>query len=271
MIYSKRLVSLLVLCFAAIFCTQQSGFAASSPRVVVRDDLQPYFSRYATGTFVLYDEAQRWYTIYNEAQSEKRLSPCSTFKIFSALTGLETGVLDREDDKTLRKWDGTVRFLDAWNQDQTLASAMRHSVVWYFQRFIADIGAARMQTYLDAIDYGNRDISGGLTQFWLQSSLRISAREQVDVLRRLYAGDLPVAVENVAVVKKNLTLSDEDGVRFLGKTGSDGVRLGWFVGSVERDDNRYFFAVNLEGDGNATGTAARGVAEGILREMGLLV
>ena len=79
----------------------------------------------------------------------------------------------------------------AWNHDQTLASAMRHSVVWYFQRVATGIGEERMQRELDRIGYGNRDISGGLTRFWLQSSLKISPREQVGLLRALFNGSLP--------------------------------------------------------------------------------
>ena len=52
------------------------------------------------------------------------------------------------------------------------------------------IGEERMQRGLDRIGYGNRDISGGLTRFWLQSSLKISPREQVGLLRALFNGCL---------------------------------------------------------------------------------
>ena len=68
--------------------------------------------------------------------------------------------------------------------------------------------------------YGNRDISGGLTRFWLQSSLKISPREQVGLLRALFNGSLPFAAEDIAVVKRDITLSSGNGVRFMGKTGS---------------------------------------------------
>lgn len=40
------------------------------------------------------------------------------------------------------------------------------------------IGPVRMQHYVDAAEYGNRDLSGGLDQFWLTGNLRISPREQ---------------------------------------------------------------------------------------------
>lgn len=267
----KQACVLVAVCCLALLWTGQSGFAAGAAQVVVRDDLAAHFEAYDAGTFVLYNEEKQQYVLYNAAQSRKRLSPCSSFKIFSALAGLESGVLDRSDANTLRKWDGRQRSIAAWNQDQTLASAIQNSVVWYFQAFIAEIGAARMQAYLDAIDYGNRDISGGLTQFWLQSSLLVSAREQVDLLRKLCEGQLPVAPENVSVVLEDITLYERNGARLLGKTGTgDGAELGWFVGCVERGGNRCFFAVNLEGRGNASGANARAAAEQILREMRLL-
>ena len=74
------------------------------------------------GTFVMYDPAGDKYIVYNEPQSKKRLSPCSTFKIYNSLI-LETGVLDQEDVYTLFKWNGTQYSFPYWNHDHTLASA----------------------------------------------------------------------------------------------------------------------------------------------------
>ncbi|QDR83415.1 penicillin-binding transpeptidase domain-containing protein [Sporomusa termitida] len=235
------------------------------------------FEKYApgiTGTFIMYDEAQDQYTVFNEPQSTIRLSPCSTFKIYNSLIGLETGVLDIEDVYTLFPWNGKKYSFPAWNRDQTLAAATRDSVVWYFQELASRIGDKRMQDYLDTIEYGNRDISGGLTTFWLRSSLQISAREQVELLRRLYAGTLPFSPDNIEVVKRNITVSENNGIRLLGKTGSgleDGEqKLGWFVGCVEKPGNRYFFAVNIQAPDGATGGKAREISKAILKDLGIL-
>lgn len=256
-----------LLLLAAIWIAQCGGFGrADAADVLQRGDWAKYFAAYDRGTFVLYDETADRYEIYNEAQSEKRLSPCSTFKIFNALAGLETGVLDRKDSRTLYRWDGTERALPVWNRDHTLKSAIQNSAVWYFQKLAANIGAERMQAYLDRIGYGNRDISGGLTTFWLGSSLKISAREQTDLLRALYAGKLPVAKENAEIVIRDITLDEQDGLRFMGKTGSaSGDRLGWFVGALETRGNRYIFAANIEAAGGASGLAARELVKEILR------
>lgn len=224
---------------------------ARASETVERTDLADIFQGF-DGTFIMYDEGADRYTVFNKALSETRLPPCSTFKVFHALIGLDSGVLDRDDARTLMKWNGKPSSIAAWNHDQTLASAMRHSVVWYFQRVATGIGEERMQRGLDRIGYGNRDISGGLTRFWLQSSLKISPREQVGLLRALFNGSLPFAAEDIAVVKRDITLSSGKGLRFMGKTGSgsddaDRGIIGWFVGGVETPHNRWSFAVNIQG------------------------
>lgn len=257
-----------------IFVNLGSVTSANAAAFMERADFGKYFAEFTAGTFVMYDEANDQYIVFNEPQSVKRLSPCSTFKIYNSLAGLETGVLDQEDIYTLLKWNRTQYTFPAWNHDQTLASATRDSVVWYFQELASRIGTDRMQKYLNTIEYGNRDISGGLTTFWLRSSLQISAREQVDLLQKLYSGKLPVSPQNVAIVKKNITLSEHDNMRFMGKTGSgfqeDKWLLGWFVGCVEKPGNRYFFATNIQASDGATGGKAREITKLILKDLQVL-
>ena len=224
------------------------------------------------GTFVLYDESAAQYSVYNQAQSEKRLTPCSSFKIYNSLIALETGVVG--DEKRVIAWDGQASSIPAWNRDHTMASAIQNSVVWYYQVLAEQIGPQRMQQYLDAILYGNRDISGGISRFWLHSSLAISAYEQVELLRRLYLDDLPFSPRNMAIVRKMIIQSEEDGVKLSGKTGSAFIggqfTVGWFVGAVERDQRRYFFAVNIEGEKAASGANARNIAVNVLKHLSIL-
>jgi bla regulator protein BlaR1 len=245
----------------------------NAAEVTIRDDLGKYFEGF-TGTFVMYDQTSDHYIIYNEPQSQKRLSPCSTFKIYNSLIGLETGVLDHEDVYTLYKWNGYRYDFPYWNHDHTLASATKESVVWYFQELASRIGEKRMQEYLDKINYGNHDISGGLTTFWLRSSLQISAMEQVNLLNKLYSDQLPFSSETKAVVTKNITLSDNNGVKFMGKTGSgfqDGKWiLGWFVGCIENQGHRYIVATNIEAADGAPGGKTREITKLIAKDLGIL-
>ncbi|MTI57815.1 class D beta-lactamase [Geosporobacter ferrireducens] len=238
---------------------------------ILTEDLSKYFTGY-DGCFVLFDKNKGQYIIYNEQKSKKQVPPCSTFKIVNSLIGLETNVL--QDENTVFKWDGTKYSISEWNKDQTLETAVSNSVVWYFQQVASKIGEERMQSYLNEINYGNRDISGGITKFWLQSSLKISPIEQIHMLRNLYDYKLPFATRNVDVVKKVLVLSNQEGAVLSGKTGSGvaenkGVN-GWFVGYVERDNDVFFFAANIESDNHASGVQAKEITMQILKDKNIL-
>lgn len=177
-------------------------------------------------------------------QCSQRLAPCSTFKVPNALIGLETGVL--EDGGATYEWDGTEQYFDSWERDHTLVSAIQNSVVWYFQRLAEGVGEERMAQQLEAFDYGNRDISGGLTTFWLNSTLLISAEEQVAFLGRLYRGELAVHPQHATIVRDALVVESGDGWAFSGKTGTarlkDGVSHSWFVGHATHDGRQVLFA-----------------------------
>lgn len=243
-------------------------------------DLSNYFSEYE-GCIVLFDKNKNEYTIFNQEKSNKQISPCSTFKIANALIGLETKEL--VDKNTTFKWDGTQYPIEAWNTDQTLKSAVSNSVVWYFQRLAAKVGESRMNDFIKKIDYGNNDISGGITKFWLQSSLKISPKEQVDFLRKLYDYQLPLNKRNIDIVKDVILLSNENGIKLSGKTGSGQNSNnnksnilninGWFVGYVEKDNNVYFFATNIEANEitkqSADGQKAKEITLKILRDKNL--
>src|SRR5688572_13610720 len=86
------------------------------------------------------------------------LSPASTYKIPHALIALETGVVTLD---TVEKWDGRkYRRQPKWNEDHTVISALRPSVLWVFQRLAPRVGAERASDWLEKLDYGNRNTSG---------------------------------------------------------------------------------------------------------------
>lgn len=57
---------------------------------IIEADWSDFFDG-LNGAAVLYDEADRQYTIYNRELATIRRSPCSTFKIISSLVALENG------------------------------------------------------------------------------------------------------------------------------------------------------------------------------------
>ena len=237
----------------------------------IYEDLSTFFIGY-DGCFVLYDLEANTYTIHNKEKSTKRLPPNSSFKIYNSLIGLESGIL--KDENTLFKWDGTKHSIEAWNRDHTLASAFSNSVVWYYKMLATQVGEKTMQEYIDKIEYGNKDISGGIDRFWLQSSIKISPMEQIDLLRKFYNDELPFKKENVAIVKKIMILSNENGTVFRGKTGSgmkDNKYInGWFVGYVEKEGKAYLFATNIEAAQDADGKKAKEITIELLKSKDLL-
>lgn len=210
---------------------------------------------------------------YNPELAHTRVSPCSTFKIPNSLIGLETGVIP--DASFTLRWDGKRRPVEAWNRDHDLRSAIRDSVVWYYQELARRVGEQRMRRFVHAFRYGNEDVSGGVDRFWLGGTLRISPDEQVDFLSRLQARTLPVSARSAAIVQ-DILLQDPPaaGLAYRGKTGScrdtgAAVPHGWWVGSVEREGRLFVFAALIEGEG-ASGRVCRPLAEKALAHLGVL-
>lgn len=197
----------------------------------------------------------------------RRLPPCSTFKLPHAMIALDAGVLQGPTDA--KRWDGRPQPFRAWERDQTLQSAFASSVLWYFQRVATDVGRQRMQRYLDKLGYGNRRISGALTRFWIDGSLRISAKEQLRLLRQLYRDRLPVSAGARQVARQLM-----GGDAFGGKTGTCKIggklTTGWFVGHLRRGKRDYVFVTLIQADDNAWGHRARALSRELLAGLKLL-
>ncbi len=81
------------------------------------------FSVYDTA-LVIVDRSSGAVINVNPALSARRLSPCSTFKIYNTLIGLELGLI-KGPDEPWYKWDGIHRDIEGWNRDLTLREALR--------------------------------------------------------------------------------------------------------------------------------------------------
>lgn len=152
------------------------------------------------GIFLIADTKDSILYTYNDSGSYERYSPYSTFKILNSLIGLETGVIT--DENFGIKWDGKKRWFEVWNRDHDLKSAFANSVVWFHQEVARRIGYKKMKKFIDLVNYGNCDISGGIDSFWLGSSLKISTKEQLKFLIELINYELPFKRENIDIVKK---------------------------------------------------------------------
>jgi beta-lactamase class D len=237
-----------------------------------------YFGEFRACALVVrrdrYDES---HIEFNPEQCDLPLSPCSTFKIPNALIGLQTGAVTGPGHH--KTWDGTLHSRKINNRDHTLATAIEHSVVWYFQSLARDVGEHAMVDWLQRLDYGNRDISGGIDRFWLGSSLEISARRQLDLVRSLWRSSLPFDQEHQRQVREMLAQDSDLPGLLHGKTGSclgnPAVKQpdhGWFMGWVEWDKNRdrnpatTWFVINISGH-EAGGSEARRIALQLLADL----
>jgi beta-lactamase class D len=212
---------------------------------------EEFTERGIVGTALVFDESADRYHVFDRKRAETPYSPASTFKVFNAMVALETGAV--KDEYDVVRWDGTERRFKDWNRDQSLASAMKFSAVWFYQEMARRAGAARMQAWIDKVGYGNRDIGGGIDRFWLSGALRINAVEQIAFLRRLAAGTLPFSARSQETVRRITIQESAPDYVLHGKTGlathEDIARkddLGWYVGWVERGGRRWFFAFNMD-------------------------
>jgi beta-lactamase class D len=216
-----------------------------------------------TGTMTIYDERGDRWLVLNRERAQTRFSPASTFKIFNALVALDTGAV--KDEYEVVRWDGVKRRFDFWDRDQSLASGMKFSAVWFYQEMARRAGPQRMQEWLDRVGYGNRDIGGGIDGFWLDGgALRISPVEQIEFLRKLAHGDLPFSARAQEAVRRITIVDAAPDFTLHGKTGwgsrngkVDNDNMGWFVGWVERDGRRWFYALNVDMPRGEVDTARR--------------
>lgn len=233
-------------------------------------DLSGYFGQY-DGSFVLYNLNSDHWSLYNMDMATTRTAPDSTYKIYDALFALEEDIITPED--SLISWNYEDYPFEIWEQDQTLQTAMSGSVNWYFETLDDQIGKDGIQSYIQKIGYGNQDTSSGLSSYWMESSLKISPVEQVELLNAFYQNTFDFDPENIQTVKDSLCLSVSGAGTLYGKTGTRRVdgqdRNGWFIGFIETPDNTYFFATNIQSENKATGSTAAEITLSILSQLDL--
>lgn len=268
----KRWLPALIICSVLIT-------SCSSNNVKTDNTLKTYFdAKQVTGTFGLYDNGTGQFIIYNLSRfKDSAYLPASTFKIVNSLIGIETGRIVNE--KMVIKWDGVVRKFPngdsatAWNKDLTMEEAFKVSAVPYYQEVARRIGKDTMQHWLDSLKYGNHKIGGKVDMFWLDNSLKITADEEMGLVKRLYFGQLPFQKRSQDIVKKVMLQESNANYKLSYKTGwgfrENGNALGWIVGWIEENQHPYFFVMNVEGDPKTQMTTLRlEILKAILKKQG---
>ena len=219
--------------------------ACSPNNVQVNNELGKYFdSAGVKGSFALFNNGTGDFTIYNlNRYKDSAYTPAGTFNIVHSLIALETGVVS--DENMTIQLDSAV----------SMETAFKQSVVPYYQEVARRMGKDTLQFWLDSLSYGNHQIGKSIDSFWLNNTLKLTADEQLGLIKKLFFNQLPFQKRTHEIVRKmmlqesnaNYQLSYKDGLTIL----ENGKQLAWVAGWIEENKHPYFFVLNLEGATNA--------------------
>ncbi len=231
------------------------------------------FAGVAHADCTLIADASTQRIVKQEGACDTRLTPASTFKIAISLMGYDAGFLKSEHDPVLHFRKGDPDWSDSWLADADPQKWIHDSVVWYSQRVTATLGPARFQRYVTAFRIGNEDVSGdpekddGLKWAWIDSSLKISPREELGFLERVVRRELPVKPLAYDMTSRITAIAgDHGGWEIHGKTGTGFPRLadggsnrahaiGWFVGWATKDGRTLVFVRQTQDQSMQEGSA----------------
>lgn len=244
------------------------------------DELATFFQN-KNGCFILYDLTKKeLISEYNSTRCEERIPADSTFKIPLSVMAFDQKMIDQN---SVFIWDKKDRGIDVWNNDQTPQTWMTYSTVWVSQLLTPKLGLHTIKNYLRKFNYGNQDFSGGIKQAWLNNSLKISAKEELEFLLALDQYRLPVSKTAIDSTLRNLYLeTSPNGWKLYAKTGTGdsahtptNIKLrkedGWFVGYVTKTKHTYVFVLNFSDlkrpqTSEAGGLRAKEIAKKILQQ-----
>lgn len=203
--------------------------------------------------------------VLHEGDCDKSVTPASTFKVPLAVMGYDSGVLVDADHPAWDFQPGFADWMENWKTTVTPRYWLDKSVVWYSQELTKKLGMEKFRGYVEAFDYGNKDVSGnpgkddGLTQAWLRSSLKITPRQEAAFLTKLVNRTLPVsplAIDMTEAAMPQTALADgwvakgKTGTSFLsnadGSPDAQKRQLGWYVGWAEKGGRKIVFVRLIE-------------------------
>jgi beta-lactamase class D len=228
---------------------------ACSPNNVNNDNsLEKYFKdNNVEGTFGMFDNGKGNFNLYNVVRfRDSAYLPASTFKIINSLIGIETGRVI--DTNVVFSWNGLSSGRPECDKDMAMHDAFRVSCPPWYQELARRIGKDTLQQWIDTLGYGRRYkpfmIAGNTDTFWLDNSVKVTADEQLGIVKQLYFDQLPFQKRTQRLVRgmmlqeknANYSLSYKTGWGFTEK----GHSLGWIVGWIEENQHPYFFVLQVE-------------------------
>lgn len=229
-----------------------TAWAASPAQADLEAELE------AARSVVVLGERQPEVALGSEFMARTRLSPCSSFKIPLALMALEEGLVTDADQLvdvdphtfTPEPW-WTAEIRNNWNRPHSLRTAFHASAIWFFRRLALQLGPQRMAVYLARFDYGNRDFSFGIDNFWNAGDrgIAISPEEQWHFLSKVARGSLPLKPSTLQTASNVFVTERQGDVVLRAKTGlgwrsaaQSSPAIGWYIGWVDRPQGVLPFA-----------------------------
>lgn len=232
----------------------------------INNDLKKYFdSANVDGSFSLLNNQMGDVTVYNMKLDTLRVTPATSFNVFAALVGIQTGKITNES---------MVMSPDSAQKGLTLKEAITNASLPYFQKITKEIGKDTLKFWIDTVSYGNKKVEGGVDSFWLNHSLRISPDEQLGLMSKLYFDQLPFQKYAQQMVRDAMLREDNTLYKLSYATGTgtdaDANHIGWVVGWVEENLHVYFFVTLVKTPQNTTDPAVTGtkISKAILKELG---
>lgn len=175
------------------------------------------------GSFALLENGSGQFTIANLSRyKDSAYSPLNTFFIIPSLIALDKGVI---------------------NQNQ--ATWVSADSIAFFQNLMSILGREAIIKSIDSIHYGKGVISANSNEFWRDQSLRITADEQLGLIKKMYFKELPFQKRSQELYKKMISKEDNSNYHLSYIEATDSLsQISWVLGFIEENKHIYFFVLN---------------------------
>lgn len=216
-------------------------------------------------------------TLQSEGDCKTQYAPQSTFKIALSLIGFDSGIFESESKPAWTLPIDVDPYINICKGTHNPRTWIRDSCLWYSRILTTKLGMEHFQTYINKFDYGNRDLSGGLTDSWISSSLKISPLEQTEFLQRIVEHKLGISKESYEKTKNIMFVQElAGGWKLYGKTGNGSkidkhgnktdLQQGWFVGYIEKNNRHILFASHIvDSEKNSVFASLRAKNEALIK------
>jgi beta-lactamase class D len=204
-------------------------FAACSPNNVISDAAigKLFDSAQMKGSFALLENGTDVFTIHNLSRyRDSAYAPLASFYELPALIALDKGIINHKDSSA-EALDGDV----------------------FYDSLISKLGRTEMIKTIDSLHYGKGVVSANMHQFWKDQSLKITADEQLGLIKKLYFRELFFQKKSQEKYKSMIKREQNAAYQLSYIIGSDTTQAPyatWIVGYVEENQHPYFFVLNTD-------------------------